>query len=51
MLNNALSIKDYLEYEEIKQKDITLPNGDKTKLYVFKARYNEKSPKAVFIQA
>ena len=51
MINNALSAKDYLEYEQIKQKDITFPNWKKSKLYVFKARYNEKSPKAVFIQA
>jgi len=51
MINNALSAKDYLEYEELKQRDITFPNWKKSKLYVFKARYNEKSPKAVFIQA
>jgi len=51
MINNALSAKDYLEYEQIKQRDITFPNWKKSKLYVFKARYNKKSPKAIFIQA
>jgi hypothetical protein len=51
MLNNALSAKDYLEYEELKQKDIVFPNKKESKLYVFRARYNEKSPKATFIQA
>jgi len=50
IINNALSAKDYLDYEQIKQEDIKFLDWDKSKLYVFKARYNNKSPKAIFIQ-
>ena len=51
ILNNNLSKSSYLEYKLLKEKDIVFPNGKKSKLFVFKARYNDKSPKAVFIQS
>ncbi len=51
ILNNNLSKDSYLEYKELKQKDIVFPNWQESKLFVFQARYNDKSPKAVFIQA
>ncbi len=50
ILNNKLSKQDYLEYRQLKSYDFEFLDWDKSKLYVFEARYNKQSPKAIFIQ-
>ncbi len=50
IVNNLLSKNDYKSYEELYSKNIEFIDWDKSKLYVFKAIYNENTPKAIFMQ-
>lgn len=48
--NNPKNYKWYAEYAEIEAKDFTFSDGEKTKLYVFDAKYNKDNSKLKFLQ-
>lgn len=41
---------NYFEYEEIEAKKFKFENGDSSKIVIFDARYNDKTPKLKFLQ-
>jgi Zn/Cd-binding protein ZinT len=48
---NALEAgRQYLEYTDLGKNALTFSDGDVGHAYVFEARYNEKTPRARFIQ-
>ncbi|PIE85418.1 hypothetical protein CSA08_02475 [Candidatus Gracilibacteria bacterium] len=48
--SNAGSPNDYLYYKKMFSKDITFLDDIESILFVFKARYNEVTPKLIFLQ-
>lgn len=50
MLNNFGVAEDYEDYESKEEKDITFTDDEPTKLYIFTAKYNSKTPKLTFLQ-
>lgn len=48
--NNPKNYKWYEEYLEESSKDFEFTDWEKTKLYIFNAKYNKDSPKLKFIQ-
>ena len=50
ILNNSGSKWEYLNYKELEKKDIKFDGWANSKLYIFKARYNEKTPTLNFLQ-
>lgn len=50
ILNNSGSKWEYLSYKEINSKEITFDWWEKSRLYIFSARYNKKTPKLNFLQ-
>lgn len=50
ILNNVGSTKEYLEYIKLESKSLDFADGDKSSLYTFEAKYNEKTPKLKFLQ-
>lgn len=50
ILNNVWSTKEYLEYIKLESKSIEFADKDSSNLYIFEAKYNEKTPKLKFLQ-
>lgn len=50
MLNNFGVAEDYEDYESKEEKDITFNDDEPSKLYIFTAKYNSKTPKLTFLQ-
>lgn len=49
-LNQLQTTKNYLEYTKLQDEDFTFSDAEKSKLYVFEARYNQTTPRMKFIQ-
>ncbi|NUJ97639.1 hypothetical protein HGA92_02515 [Candidatus Gracilibacteria bacterium] len=50
-LNNIGATEQYSEYEEVEKKEITFADKDNSILYIFDARYNDRTPKLRFLQS
>lgn len=50
ILNNVWSTREYLEYIKLEAKNFNFSDWDKSKLYIFEARYNITTPKLKFMQ-
>jgi len=51
MINNIWSSKDFLEYIKLDSFDIEFKDKSKWFIYIFEAKYNEKTPKFKYIQS
>lgn len=49
-LNNAQTIRNYLEYSRIQNDLIIFSDSDESRVIVFEAKYNTSTPKLKFIQ-
>lgn len=49
-LNNLASKEEYYEYSLIEEFNTNINQNENTRVYLFEARYNQKTPKLKFIQ-
>lgn len=48
--SNAWSPNDYLYYKKVLSRDIKFLDNEQSVLFIFKAKYNEATPKLIFLQ-